>query len=235
MYKIDLKNFYTSSIGNNIMEKKCFPEEINQYLESEKRSLESFIDKYNLFVEIGCVKGRHLKWALNKGKYYVGIDIVDRHILDATKQASSLNLDSNQYKFICGRAENFHTILNNLSNTNYTPTRNSLTYFPFNILGNIENFNRLIMNLKDSNVNFYMSSFKTDEFSTKVRKKYYTQCGCSNLIEIQDDTGIRFKSQEGLDTIAYFPDWLNKRFLDIGIKIKVYELSKIGVAYVSDR
>lgn len=236
MNKIKLKSFYESSVGNNIMEKKCFSEEINQYLEFEKCLLESIINKFNVLVEIGCVKGRHLQWALDKGKYYVGIDIVNQHILDAREVASSLNLDSSQYKVVCEQAENFYTILNNLNiDIDDKQKYNTLIYFPFNILGNVENFEQTIMSLKESNVDFYISAFKTDNFSTKIRKNYYNKCGCKDIIEIQDDTGIRFKSKEGLNTIAYFPNWLNQKFFEMDIKIKTYEISKVGIAYISDR
>lgn len=234
MNKIELKSFYESSVGNNIMNQKCFSEEIDQYLENEKRFFEIIISKFNYLVEIGCVKGRHLQWALERGKYYIGIDIVNNHILDAIEIASSLKLDCKKYNFVCERAENFLAVLNNL-NRNYEQRCATLTYFPFNILGNIENLEQTIMNLNISNVEFYISSFKTDSFSSRIRREYYNNCGCEDITEIKDDTGIRFISKEGLNTIAYHPNWLNKKFFDMGIKIKTHEISKVGIVYVSDR
>lgn len=235
MNMMNVKTFYESNIGHNIMEEIFFSREINSYLELEKCFLESIINKFNLFVEIGCVKGRHLQWTLEKGKYYVGIDIVSKHIIDAERVAVSLNLDSNQYKLVCERAENFYLILNQIKMNDRRQKYNALTYFPFNIFGNVENWDKIVLKLKESNVDFYISGFKTDKFSTEIRKQYYSNCGCKELIEIQDDTGIRFKSKEGLNTIAYFPNWLSQKFSDIGIKIKTYELGNIGIAYISDR
>lgn len=228
-----LKEFYGSKIGKNILNQECFPEEVSDYLKKEKLFLDNLVDKFDSIIEIGCGNGTHLQWAIENGKKYIGIDINEGRITKARLTANLNGFDSNQFKFACEKAENFPRVLDNLNieQSNSIP----FVYFPFNVFGNIESVEEIILSLKKTNIDFGICAFKTSNLANKIREKYYENCGCQNILRINDNKGVRFKSKEGLNTIAYFSDWMQRKFSSIKIKLKTYEISEIGIAYVSDK
>jgi hypothetical protein len=229
---LDVGTFYTSGIGDALIDAKKFPREITSYLISERKLLEEVVRKFRLVIEAGCMNGRYLKWVLERDKYYIGMDIVGRYITEAKEKAALLNLDPTKYEFICEGAEKVHTILVK-TKINKLKEDEVLIFFPFNSFGNIENIEEVFVSLKNAKMNFFISSYKTDKFSIERRKKYYRNCGYKDIILLEEDNGIRFKSREGLNTVAYFSDWLIQEFSRIGIKIKTYNLNKIGIAFIS--
>ncbi len=72
----EIKDFYESGRGDRLIDPFLFPEEIKQFLLCEKRILEALAGSFNLLVEVGSMYGRYLKWAVENGKRYFGIDVV---------------------------------------------------------------------------------------------------------------------------------------------------------------
>jgi hypothetical protein len=230
---MNVNNFYNSGTGDRLIDPSKYPSEIHSYLEAELNLLEAVIKNFDMVVEVGCMHGRFLKWILMQNKYYVGVDIAANYIAQGKEKAISLGLESSKYQFICQDAKDLDRVIEH-NPFDFIRKENILVFFPFNSLGNIEDLDGVVTCLKKIKTNFYISSYKTDNFSTEAREQYYTNCGYTNISQINANEGIRFRSHEGLNTIAYHPNFLVNRFTQININLKTYNLSEIGVAYIFD-
>lgn len=225
----EIRDFYESGKGDRLIDPLLFPEEIKQFLICEKRILETLADLFDLLIEVGSMYGRYLKWAVENGKCYLGIDIVPRYIETGRKIISDLQLDRNKYRFVLGGAENT-TDLVKPKEWNVKP-QECLLYFPFNSFGNMEDPLLIVKNIKKSGLPFLISTYGTDQETNVCREQYYRNCGYSEIISVQDEKGVRFVSPEGLSTIAYHPDYLQQIFSISSLKVAIVHFSQIGVAF----
>src|SRR5215475_13506506 len=74
------RGFFESSASDRRMDPTCYPHEIRTFLREEQRILDALEDSVDLLIEVGCVNGRYLDWAVEKAKQYIGVDMIDRHV-----------------------------------------------------------------------------------------------------------------------------------------------------------
>lgn len=225
----EIKDFYESGKGDRLIDPLLFPEEIKQFLTCEKRMLEALADSFDLLVEVGSMHGRYLKWAVENGKYYLGIDIVQRYIGIGRKIILDSQLDPTEYRFILGEAENI-TELVRLDEWDVKPNR-CILFFPFNSFGNMNDPLTVIRGIKKSRLPFLISTYGTSKEINICREKYYRNCGYSEIVSVQDEKGVRFVSPDGLFTIAYHPDYLQEIFTITNLEAAIVHFSQIGVAF----
>jgi hypothetical protein len=223
------RKFYESNIGFNILNPDNYTEEILHYLACENDLFKLLLEKYKAVVEIGCADGRHLELVYGMRKKYLGIDIVQERVLEATEKALSLNSAIQEVFFYCGDVKNLSSIMTNFDGFD---AENSLIFLPFNIMGNASQISKVISSLVELGYSFYISSFKTNRIATINRETYYRNCGCKNLALIESPYGIRFFSEDGLDSIAFHPEWILNQFSCKGIHLRTFELGSIGIAYL---
>lgn len=224
-----IKDFYESGKGDRLIDPSLFPEEIKQFLIGEKRILETLKDSFNLLIEVGSMYGRYLKWAVENGKYYLGIDIVQRYIETGRKVISDSQFDPSKYRFILGGAENIVGLVKP-EEWNVKP-RECLLFFPFNSFGNMEDPSVIVKSIKKSGLPFLITTYGTNQETNACRERYYRNCGYSEIVSVQDEKGVRFVSPEGLSTIAYHLDYLQKIFTLSNSKVTIVHFSQIGVAF----
>lgn len=225
----EIKDFYESGKGDRLIDPLLFPEEIKQFLLCERKILETLADSFNLLIEIGSMYGRYLKWAVENGKYYLGIDIVRRYIETGRKIISDLQLDPNKYRFVLGGAENI-TDLVKPKKWNIKP-QECFLFFPFNSFGNMEDPLVIVKSIKKSGLPFLITTYDTNQETNACREQYYRNCGYSEIVSVQDEKGVRFISPEGLSTIAYHPDYLQEISTISSLKVAIVYFSQIGVAF----
>ena len=183
----------------------------------------------DLLVEIGCMHGRYLNWAIQHQKRYIGLDIVTRYIESGRSTVVKLALPSEAYQFILGRAEEVSKIVHP-NEYGILPNR-CLLWFPFNSFGNTENSLLVLQELKRANLPFCISSYQTTERATSSREQYYCACGYRNIQVAKNEQGICFFSPDGLRSMAYHPEYLQHLCVLCGLQITTTLFARIGVAY----
>jgi len=226
--KCEQSNFYSSGRGDRLIDPNFFPVEISHFLKREKSILSSYGPSFDLLVEVGCMQGRYLGWAVKHKKRYIGIDIVNRYIEDGRKALFKLGLASQSYQFILGGAEH----VDKIDLKQYRVEKNrSILFFPFNSFGNIPNPLPVIKKLKETNLPFLISTYQTISEATSWRKQYYQNCGYKKITIINDEQGICFTSSDGLRSIAYHPEFLLNLFYANGISAQATNFCELGVMY----
>jgi hypothetical protein len=225
------RSFFESDDADRLMDSSYYPSEILEFLQHEQRVLDALDDQFDLLIEVGCMDGRYLDWAIDHHKRYLGIDLILRHILVGQQIIHERKLPPDQYSFLLGDAEEIDELL--------TPERIQsaqeccLILFPFNIFGAVPDCEKVLTGLYRSQIPFVISSYQTDAFTTACRYEYYQRCGCKDIRVVNDEKGIRFCTTDGFQTIAYYPDYLKKLGYAHNISIEVLDWSKLNVLYMT--
>ena len=221
------KEFYDIGHGDLLVDERNYPNEIQEFLKSEISLLNSFRDQFEYLIEVGCMNGRYLDWAVSFSKKYFGIDIVQRYIDEAKEKILSLNLPSHDYEVGLCSVEEISTILDSKIINKF------LLFFPFNSFGNMRDAYPILKILNSKNYPFLISSYQTTNRACKTRLAYYKKCGYKDIECINDEKGVRFISKEGLNTIAYHPIYLGEIFNDLGMMVNKIPFCRIGIGYKS--
>lgn len=222
-------SFYGSGLGDRLIDDDVFPTEIREFLREEQRLLNRASSSCDLLVEVGCMHGRYLDWALNHKKSYVGIDIVERYIELGRARLTELHAPVSRYQFILGGAEELNTLLKP-ELFDAEPQR-TLLLFPFNSFGNMQSCVPVIRSLERSRLPFFISTYLTSPNATACRQQYYGACSYQGLEMIKDSQGVTFRAEDGLYSIAYHPDFILGVFADAGLVIEATQFARIGIAY----
>jgi len=227
----EIKGFYESGKGDRLIDPILFPEDIKEFLAQERKILETLIGSFSLLVEVGSMYGRYLKWAVENSKCYFGVDIIQRYIEAGRKVISDLQLEPVKYKFVIGGAENIAELV---KPKNWgIKSDQCILFFPFNSFGNMNEPAVVIRSIKKSGLPFLISTYGTSQEINLCREQYYKNCGYSEIVNIQNEKGSRFISPDGLNTIAYHPDYLQNIFIVNNLEITVMSFSKIGIVFAS--
>ncbi len=221
--------FYGGEDGNKLVDEANYPISIKKYLENERKIVLDRLNGHDLLIEVGCMEARNMECALNNGKKYIGIDIVEEYIKIAKEIVKKREL-GDRCEFLCIDAEKLDDILNysKLMQECSAP----LFFFPFNSFGNMRNFNRVLDSIsKIKNADFLIFSYDTDERSTSERFKYYNNCDYDNLHVLKESTGIRFIADNGLNSMAYNKEFLGDEIKCRGIDFEIIKFSDIGIVY----
>lgn len=221
--------FYGTDDGNRLVDEKNYPESIKNYLNGERCILNQEIEKHDLIIEVGCMEARNMDIAINNKKKYIGIDIVEEYINTANKIVDKRNLN-NICEFLCINAEELDEVLqkSKLIKNSSRP----LFFFPFNSFGNMENYISVIDSIgKIRNADFILFSYDTDNKSTEERYNYYNNCKYDNLSLQKEKNGVRFIADNGLNSMAYNPEYLNKVIRSKGLSLSTTKFADIGLAY----
>jgi hypothetical protein len=229
---MNTNDFYGSGLGSRLIDPKNFSPEIAAFLDVENRLVLNALSSFECLIEVGCMQGRYIERVLRAGKYYIGIDLVERYINTALLRASSLSLDAKRYSFFCLGASRIHDLIQ-LSQLSDFGSGQALVVFPFNSFGNIEDVSQTMLSLMKSKSHFFISTYKTDSFSSSVRRDYYGNCNYSGLRQINETNGIRFISNDGLNTMAYSHHWLVSCFGDFGFQLRVVDIGPIGIGFMT--
>jgi SAM-dependent methyltransferase len=220
-------NIYEDGQGDELINPQNYNSEISLYLEAEGKRLSKIVVEYDTVIEVGCMNGRYADFVLQLNKKYIGIDLVQRYIESAKKRYKSA-IDNKEAAFFCAGLEDLHTVLAHITPQNL---KKVLAVFPFNSFGNIENIDRAADVISNSVIDFVIFTYKTDKFTQIIRENYYLNSGFINLDCICDETGVRFISTEGLNSIAYSEKWVDKKLGGKGKELKIEEFATIGKSF----
>jgi len=208
-----------------------YPVEIQNFLEAETEMLNVLQPCFNILIEVGCMHGRFLDWAVTHSKRYLGIDVVRRYIEQGQQKIAQHNLPTSHYQCRLGDAQYLPEIVSDtLKNEKLN---HCLAFFPFNSFGNIPAIAPVLRALKNGNFSFFISTYQTTGDTTRIRKKYYQQCGYCGLDVKRTNKGVCFTSDEGLHTWAYHSDYIYSMARKLILPIIAIPFSDIGMAYMS--
>ncbi|MFF4934996.1 hypothetical protein ACFY2H_40010 [Streptomyces griseofuscus] len=217
--------FYGSGLGDRLVDDTLLPARIRLFLLQEERLLLEIFREFDSLVEIGSMHGLHLEFAARNAKLYLGLDVVERYVTEGNNRVAALGLSADDYLFLPRGVEELGEIT--------VPGKRPLAFAPFNCLGNIADMSGALNGLAAGGLPFLLSSYRTDPLATRCREEYYAACGYNEIQAHRNALGVRFTSADGLDTVAYEPDYLIARFADAGIETEVVPFGDIGTAYVS--
>ncbi len=226
------REFYESGRGDRLSDASCYPLEIVRFLHEEQRLLNSLADNIDLLVEVGCMEGRYLDWAVANQKQYLGIDIVQRYIEAGQARLETGRFPAFSYRLRIGDAEEISTVLKDerLDCANYR----ALLFFPFNSFGNMLNADRVIENMADANQPFVISTYGTSTDTNAWRHTYYESCKYREITKSVSEDGVRFYSPDGLNSIAYSPAYMQVLFDRFKLRVQRVAFSRIGLAYIRE-
>lgn len=217
--------FYASGSGDRLIDAGLLPPAVHEFLDTELTLLDAFVSDFDVLVEAGSMHGLHLEWAIAHDISYLGLDIVPRYIERGRRSVEARGLAPDRFRFELAGAEDLATVTR--------PPGRALTLFPFNSFGNMTEPERVLAGLSAAGTPFLISSYDTGPAATRRRREYYTACGYEGLRVTEDETGIRFTSPDGLDTMAYHPAYLLGRLRAHGLEGSVLPCGEFGIAYVS--
>ncbi len=218
--------FYASGLGDRLIDSETFPPTILGFLQGEEAVLRGVSRDVDTLIEVGCMEGRWLEWAIGIGKRYVGIDVVSRYVQVCLSRIACMNLSPSWYQCVLGSAVN----LENLKSY-WGSSVHPLAFFPFNSFGNMEDPCAVIESLRKIGMPFLISSYDTSAYATACRLEYYANCQYSDLRCIEDDRGVLFHSPDGLHSFAYHEDFLLHEFRKRGLGVEVIVFADIGKMY----
>lgn len=232
---MNVKDFYGSGRGDKLLFEQNYPKEIVDYLDKEKEVLLNISKDYKVIIEVGCMSGRGIDCILANKLKYIGVDIVNRYIEKGKELAIKKGLDRNSYEYFCIPAENLQALLKESLILKDVDKTQVLIYFPFNCFGNFNNVSLCINALKSIQYDFIIFTYQNSETALNSRYKYYKNCKYENIKIEHETNGIRFVSEDGLNTIAYSKEWLSNNIMFKEKEFEVIDFGSIGLAFYSKK
>lgn len=216
--------FYASGAGDRLVAAALLPPAVRTLLDDEERMLDDLGDGIDVLVEVGSMYGLHLDWAVRSERAYIGIDVVPRYVDEGRARLAVRALPADRYRFDLTGAEDLAAVR--------LPAGRALALFPFNSFGNMQRPRAVLAALSDSGLPFAISTYRTDPPASQRRQEYYDACGYAGLRMTEDADGVRFRNDEGLDTVAYHPSRMAEWFRATGLAAAPVEFGGFGLLYV---
>lgn len=223
--------FYRNGYGDRFIDPSLFNEEVAAFLCAEEQILNTLSCAIHGLVEVGCMHGRYLEWAILNRKRYFGLDMVERYIIKGRKSVHKRGLSSVDYRFILGSMEQLPAIVDD-PDVSAHPDK-YVMLFPFNSFGNMDHPEGVIQSMQSLKLHFVVSSYQVTAHATNARTDYYAKCGYQNLQVMADPHKVVVTSAEGLRSYAFNPTYLMRQFGRHGISVLLMPFANIGMACLS--
>jgi len=215
--------FYANNGGDEILNHQNYPAKLKRFLAQEQKLFTDFVKstKSNLVIEVGCGELENVEVANANNVSYLGLDFSPQRISKVQDK-----LRKGQIKKLPGQRVNVkcvNIIKLDSGELELLPADQPVMIFPFNVIGNVAPISALFTNLRLLNMSMLISIYKNDAASIAMRREYYESCEYKH-IQMQNDpngTGVVFRSDEGLYTVAYDQSYLVKLLSAIGFNVIV--------------
>lgn len=225
---MSLKTFYANGAGDALIDPANYPQSIVEFLDFEREILTQHMSDKQMLIEVGCMHGRYLEWALQNGASYLGFDVVDRYVAEGNARIASAGADPQKHRILLGASEQLHEIIPGLFGR--LPDR-ALVFFPFNSIGNMDLLEPVVLSLSKLNLPFLISTYRTDQQSNLERLAYYQNAGFGSIVQTVSEAGVCFSSPNGLCSMAYHPLFLHETFARYHVDAQMQVKGGIGIWY----
>lgn len=218
---------YNTSKGYRLFQADTFPAAVSEFLDRQTRLLDKLCAAHTTLVEVGCGKAEHLRFCLDRGLGYLGIDPVQEYIHEARETYRAVL--GERRDIVLGSAESLQETLQ----ARGLPRQEVLALYQFNAIGNARSLVEVIRSLKHADVHYLISTYKTDSVTNSTRLTYYSNCDLTNIRMTETDEGVLFVSDEGFRSYAYHTDYVAKLFAREELELWTLQSSGIGVWYTN--
>ncbi|MDF2940506.1 MAG: Serine/threonine protein kinase [Gammaproteobacteria bacterium] len=213
--------FYTNAGGDQILTYTNYPPSLQHYLREEFETCAAIIrgkPDNTVVVEVGCGELENLALTTVQSPHlaYIGFDFAAERILAANQKIAKQGIGSRV------RAECFNILGIDRKSLKLRESQSPILLFPFNLFGNIAPISLLICRLVQARLECLISMYQNTPQALQMRRDYYTNCGYQHLESVEGPTGVVFKSDEGLYTVAYSEKYVGDLFRTFGYVVNVH-------------
>jgi hypothetical protein len=221
--------FYGEQDGYALVDERNHPPELQAHLRWEAEVVARHATRYALVVEIGCMDGRlHAERLVGMGAGYLGIDLVSSAIERCQARVEAVAPPG------AARARACDVLRLNelLDRETGLPPGPRLALLPFNVIGNLPSPWSTFPVLRTCSLDVLILSYQTTAAANAARRAYYEACGYRALQMAETTVGVRFSSQDGLDSDAFHPAALVASLGEHGYQVSVEGTDQpISIAY----
>lgn len=225
-----VETFYADNGGSRMFEPETLTPPVKAYLRVEARPLcdEQPLDH---LIEIGCGHGRHLRWAVERGLHYDGIDMVASLIEKGLATLREVDPRSTRCKLHVGSVENLHTLWG--AEGLDARRASTIVFFPFNCFGNLARPDRVASAIAATGARAFLSVFSPSLEAIGRRLEYYKRNQYTAITAWVRERGVLFTSAEGLRSWAYQPRYLEEIFAAVGYTLtRAVAMGPIAAGYL---
>jgi hypothetical protein len=223
--------YFHSPTADQLMAEGNYPREIAEFLDREQQLLTSLAPSIELLIETACNDGRYLAFAAQHGLRYLGVDLVPRHVETGNRRIAEQRLPRDRYGFTVGDVSELDQVIDVAALP--VPAARAAVLFPFSIFSAIPEPASVARTLRALNLPFVATVYDPSEEATAIRRDYYRRCGYEGVVTSRTDDGVWLHTDDGLSTVAYYPDVLGRLWSRSGLDVVPVELSMMGTAWVS--
>lgn len=197
-----VETFYGEQDGYALVDARNYPPTVQAHLGWEAEEVVRHAPRYALVVEIGCMDGRlHAERLVGMGVSYFGIDLVASAIARCQARLDAIAPPGTARARACDVLR-----LNELlERERGLPPGPRLALLPFNVIGNLPSPWSAIPVLRACSLDVLVLSYRTTAAANAARRAYYEACGYRNVRMTETAHGVRFSSDDGLDSDAFHP------------------------------
>lgn len=221
--------FYGEQDGYALVDERNYPPAVQAHLRWEAEQVARHAPRYALVVEIGCMDGRlHAERLVGMGGGYLGIDLVPSAIERCQARLAAIATSDTARARACDvlRLDEL------LDRERGLPRGPRLALLPFNVIGNLPSPWRTIPVLRACSLDVLVLSYRTTAAANAARRAYYEACGYRDVRMTETALGVRFASDDGLDSEAFHPTVLADALREHGYHVTIDEADQpISIGY----
>jgi hypothetical protein len=228
---VQFDGFYRSKDASSLMMRLAnFPDEVLPLLQLETLAALNALQCHacDSVVEFGCYDGRALEVTRLADVSYVGVDLDQAAIESLRKRIASEGLEGRASAVVAD-------VLEPEAWLPMIPPGRSLVHLPFNFIGGFRDVPRLLRSVcRVPDMLLLVTVFNTDDYTTSVRRRYYTACGVGSLAHTcEAQTGVLFTGSMEFFSRALTAEALGSRLAECGLQVLWRKTNRIGTCILS--
>jgi hypothetical protein len=229
--RVHLDGFYHSKDASSLMMRLAnFPDEVLPLLQLETLAALSALQCHacESVVEFGCYDGRALEVTRLADVSYVGVDLDETAIESLRRRIVSEGLEGRAGAMVADVLEPEEWLP-------MIPAGRSLVHLPFNFIGGFRDVPRLLRSVcRVPDMLLLITVFNTDDYTTSVRRRYYTACGVGALAHTHEaQSGVLFTGSMEFFSRALTPEALEGHLGECGLQVLWRKTNRIGTCILA--
>jgi hypothetical protein len=206
-----------------------FPDEMLSFLQMEALVAYNAVQVYGCdgIVELGCYDGRSMELSRSLRLSYLGLDLDAQSIETLRSRIAAEAIEDRAAAFVANALDVDRW-------ASKIRAERPLIHLPFNFLGGFRSPTTLLHRLRDvPGALLLVSMFSTSDYSTQVRRRYYSACGVEALAVsgCSEDT-VTFTGERNFYSRAFTPDTLRALFEQCEIDMLLQMTNRLGICAV---